>query len=188
MKYPNGNPTRKKQNTDRQLSGKRSQESGAMFEKLIDQACIYYADNKEIALIEKTPEPMRLASNKKENGKFSASFTKKAQPDYKGTLRGGKAIIFEAKHTDENKIKQCRVTKWQIDLLERHHRLGAKCGVLVSIKMQDFYFVPWCVWKNMKSLYGRVSMTSRELERFRVPFSGGIIKFLEWTNGGSVCT
>lgn len=91
------------------LRNARSRHSGAVFEALIDRSCDYY-EEQGIAKIEKTPEPMKVLANLG-GGFFKAIFTKQAQPDYKGTLRGGKAIVFETKHTDTGKIKRSVVTR-----------------------------------------------------------------------------
>lgn len=49
-------------------------------------------------------------------GRFLACYTKAGQPDFKGTLTGrGRAVVFEAKHTDSDKIDQSRLTlsRWK---------------------------------------------------------------------------
>ena len=78
----------------RSYLGAVSRAQGAQFEKSIADACDLYRE-KGMADIEKTPEPMhpikRLAG-----GRFVAIFEKQAQPDYKGTLAGGQAVMFEA--------------------------------------------------------------------------------------------
>lgn len=43
---------------NRQISGKRSNVAGAMFENMLSASCSYYRE-KNVAIIEKTPEPMR---------------------------------------------------------------------------------------------------------------------------------
>ena len=50
-------------------------------------------------------------------GKFLAVYTKAAQADYKGLLAGGRAINFEAKHTDTGRMEQSRVTEDQAERL-----------------------------------------------------------------------
>lgn len=55
-------------------------------------------------------------------GHFVAVYVKKAQADFKGFLRGGLAVNFEAKHTDTPRMEQDRVTPEQADRLERAFR------------------------------------------------------------------
>ena len=88
---------------------------------------------------------------------------KQAQPDYKGTLKGGKAVVFEAKHTDDDRIEYNRLTKEQRDDLEHHHKLGAVAFVLVSMSLTECFRVPWPVWRDMAATYGRKYMTRDEL-------------------------
>ena len=52
------------------------------------------------------------------------------QPDYKGTLRNGFSIVFEAKHTDTDRIKRAVITDEQEKRLDKHLALGAECFVL----------------------------------------------------------
>lgn len=161
----------------RQWQGAVSKAMGEAFENYITAACMYYRV-KKLAVIEKTPEPMRVIKNIGQ-GKFIAHFEKQAQPDYKGCLHDGKAIVFEAKHTDKDYIDQSRLTDEQTSSLERYGNMGAWCFVLVSIKMQNFYRVPWKVWKDMKNLYKRKYMTAEDLEEYRVPMASGMIMILD---------
>lgn len=163
------------------LQGKISKAKGEQFESLVEASCMYYeAQNK--AYIEKTPEPFRVIGKTTDaTGKaiFKCIFKNKGQPDFKGTLKDGGAICFEAKHTDADVIEQKRVTEEQARALLIHNKLGAKTFVIVSIKMQDFYCVPWKVWGSMKELYGHKYMGENELKQYSVPFQNGVIKFLK---------
>lgn len=150
----------------KQLIGSRSRAAGAAFEKLIEVSCEVYK-NKELAYIEKTPEPMRPVSKPDKEGKFKAIYTAAAQPDYKGTLSGGRAVVFEAKHTDSDTMKQERVTPAQAEALRIHYELGALCFVLISIKDRCFA-IPWEVWDNMKQIYGRKYITASDVKEYEV--------------------
>ena len=81
------------------MQGQRARYEGESFEKLLDISCEMYRMHGA-ARIEKTPEPMRPLSRPNSKGQFTACYVKAAQPDYKGTLAGGQAIVFEAKHTE----------------------------------------------------------------------------------------
>ena len=93
---------------------------GAQFEDLIRAACDYYR-GRGVADIEKTPEEMKPIKNMGK-GHFVAVYVKKAQADFRGFLRGGLAVNFEAKHTDTPRMEQDRVTPEQADRLERAFR------------------------------------------------------------------
>lgn len=163
--------------TRRQIQGKRSKVAGDFFEDMISSACIFY-DEKNLAHIEKTPEPMKvLKPMPRQPGKFISYFEKAAQPDYKGTLKGGQAIVFEAKHTDHDRIDRGRVTQEQLEGLDKHYKLGALAFVFVSFGFQSFYRIPWTVWRDMKDLYGRKYLKADELDSYRLP-EGGMIKLL----------
>lgn len=157
--------------------GKRNKVAGEFFENIISATCTYYSD-KGIAEIEKTPEPMRPIKNMK-NGKFVAIFTKMAQPDYKGTLSGGKAIVFEAKHTDIARMKRDVISSEQEEKLNCHQKLGATCFILCSFGFESFFKVPWTVFRDMKENFGRKYITPNDLERYRVRYIGGVLHFLE---------
>ena len=143
--------------------------AGRSFEDLIDESLKFYYE-RGYGSIEKTPEPMRVLRQNADKSTFTAVYTKKAQPDYKGVLLGGQAIIFEAKHTKNDRIQQTAVSIEQEKIFERYQKMGAQCFVMVSLKGMDFFCVPWSVWKNMKSIYGHKYMTETELEKYRIKY------------------
>ena len=158
------------------VCGKRNKAAGAFWEDIIETTCLHYSLEGK-AEIAKTPEPMKPI-RPIGNGKFLAYYEKKAQPDYKGTLAGGRAIVFEAKHTDEDRLKQSAVTSEQEKQLNKHERLGAECFVLVSFGFREFFKVPWATFKAMKTIYGRKYIKPEDLTEFKIPYTGGILKFL----------
>ena len=87
-----------------QIRGKQARVAGGYFENIISASCDYYL-SRGLAKIEKTPEPMKPLGAKNRKGQFLACYTKQAQPDYGGTLKGGRSIYFEAKHTDDERIE-----------------------------------------------------------------------------------
>lgn len=163
---------------DRQLAGKRAKVAGEYFEHMIDTACELY-EERGAAIVEKTPEPMRPLGAKNQKGQFIACYTKAAQPDYKGTIAGGRSIVMEAKHTDDDRIEYKRVTPEQMEKLEKHHRAGALAFVIVSFGLERFYRIPWTVWRDMPETFGRKYIKPEEVEQFRLPAPGGYIKFLD---------
>jgi recombination protein U len=156
-------------------AGAKARNNGQQFESLIERACLRYMALK-IAYIEKTPEPMKPLSKANQYGQFAACYVKHAQPDYKGTLKGGRAVVFEAKHTDGQRIEQNRVTPEQAAALNRHESMGALCFVLVSFSFENFYAVPWKVWRDMAGQFGKVSANEKDLLPYLAP---GIMTFLD---------
>lgn len=158
--------------------GLQSRIEGEHFETLIQTSLDWYRD-KGLAYVEKTPEPMRPLGSPNKQGQFKACYTKAGQPDFKGTLIGGRAIVFEAKHTRDDRIEYNRLTSEQVQSLIDHDRLGAAAYVMVSFKLQNFYRIPWSVWRDMKELYGRKYIKETELAQYRVKFIAGVIKLLD---------
>ena len=158
--------------------GKRNRALGLKFEDIVTEACEHYKING-IAYIEKTPEPMRVIGviNRK-LGHFKAVFEKVAQPDYKGTLAGGRAIVFEAKHTETDRIKQDAVTEDQRDALNLHETMGAECFVIVCLD-NKYYRVPWAKWKTMKEDCGHKYMNAADLNPYILGTWPGHLRFLE---------
>lgn len=161
----------------RQITGRRSKASGEMFERWLSQACEFYLA-KRLAHIEKTPEPFHI-TGKDSSGMVRGYYEKKGQPDYKGILCDGTGIMFEAKHTDSDRINQNVVTDTQWKNLDIYEQFGAHCYVMVSIKLERFYRVPWNAWKHMKELFGHKYMNEQELLPYRLQERKQTILILE---------
>lgn len=159
--------------------GHMNRVNGAFFEYIIEGGCQYYRDNG-VADIEKTPEPMRPIKDMG-GGKFLAYFQKAAQPDFKGILKGGKAVVFEAKHTDTVKMDKTRVTSEQTQRLANAVKLGAEAFVLCSFgEIGMFFRVPWKVWADMKNIFGRKYVTAVDLKPYQIKIGGpGVLMFLD---------
>lgn len=168
--------TKREVNPRAQWIGRMNKAQGAYFERLIEQSCRYYRKTGT-AVIEKTPEPFHITRSLGD-GKFQGNFAKAAQPDFKGVLRGGRMIAFEAKHSADDRISQSRVTVEQVSALDDYEKAGAMCFVFVSLKMQDFFLIPWVAWKSMKKWSGRKYATAGEMAEWRVHFDGQKIRFL----------
>ena len=165
-------------NVERSRRGQQSRLAGEIFENMIDAALRWYED-LGLACVEKTPEPMRPLARPNSKGQFLACYTKAAQPDYKGTIKGGRSVVFEAKHTDGDRIQANRLTPEQADRLERHPRLGAAAFVVVSFGLSSFYRIPWEVWRDMRKTYGRAYIKQEELEGYKLTQASGAIWLLE---------
>ena len=172
----------KKPSVKRQYQGYKNRELGGQLEEYIKAACEVYRLYR-LAEVEKTPEPFRIMGPKHqlENGAwgFEGVFTSQAQPDFKGTLKGGRSVVFEAKASEGNQIMQNVVTQEQERALSSHASLGAIAFVLVSLSLREFYRVPWSVWKNMKDMFGHKHMTADELEKYRVSFKNGFLHIFD---------
>ena len=165
-------------NIQRSQRGRQSRIMGDHFENMIAASLRWYED-KGAACIEKTPEPMKPLRAPNRQGQFLACYVKAGQPDFKGTLTGGRSVVFEAKHTDSDRIEYSRLTDEKVEKLNTHHKLGAAAFVLVSFGLQDFYRIPWEVWRDMKAIYGRKHIKQPELEPYRVQYIAGVLKLLE---------
>lgn len=150
----------------RQLQGKVSRAKGKQFENELIAACNYYRE-KGFADVEKTPEPMSPTKSLGA-GKFIAHFEKKAQPDFKGTIKGGRSVMFEAKYTSSDRMEQSRVSADQSDYLERHHKLGARCYVIIGFDSGNVYRIPWEIWRDMKQNFGRKYVKETDIQKYRV--------------------
>ncbi len=151
----------------RQLQGRMAKAIGQRFESRLDNSFDYYS-RRGFAEVEKTPEPMSPIKNLG-NGKFLAIFRKKAQVDYKGTVKGGRSVLFEAKFTTTDRIEQSRVGETQSDYMKRHSALGARCFVIVGFSSGNVYRIPWEVWVRMKEQFGRKYVMEADLKLYLVP-------------------
>lgn len=167
-------PQQKPKQMKNRIKGGTNRSNGLYFESILKQACEYYFIQGR-AHIEKTPEPMRPISKQQRDGSFTAVFEKKAQADFKGTLMGGRAVAFEAKHTDTSQIQQTAVNSEQEKFLNREEQMGAICFVIVSFGFTDFFRVPWSEWKRMKEKYGRKYLKPEDIEQFRIKYCGQLM-------------
>ena len=163
----------------RSLQGKRSRASGEHFEQMIMAAADFY-EKKGIAVVQKTPEPTKiLKAYDRKKGQFVCCFAKKAQPDFKGILKDSTMILFDAKHTDGHQIDRKAVTDEQESCFDRHIKYGAQCYVVISLRFQKFYRVPWVVFRDMKKIYGHKFMNEKELAPYELKYVNGILRFLD---------
>jgi len=162
----------------RQIQGKINHELGQNFENQIETICEMYK-LKNIAIIEKTPEPMKILKHTG-NGHFEAIFTKSAQPDFKGIIKGGRTVVFDAKFTEKDRITYQALSDFQRDALLNYNKLGAVSFVLVGFMNRNIYKIPINDWAKMKQNFGRKYIKQDELEvlGYRIKSNNGIIDFL----------
>lgn len=136
---------------------------GKQFESMISRQCAIYIKH-ELAVIDKIPEPFQVKKRAKDGG-FEGRFTsKKARPDFQGTLHTGKSIVIEAKSTSRDRIEQCVITDTQTKMLDLHESMGAVCLIACQIGEKNFC-IPWKIWKEMKSIFGRKYVKADDLSK-----------------------
>ena len=107
----------------RSIKGLQSRSNGEYFERMIIAASRFY-EERGIATVDKTPEAFKvLKAMDRNRGQFICCFTKQAQPDFKGILMDSTMILFDAKHTDKDKISRDVVTAEQQACFERYMKL-----------------------------------------------------------------
>lgn len=149
---------------------------GHFFEECIEAGCRFYETERK-ASIRKTPEPFRV-TKLLGNARFNGIFTAHADPDFQGTLAGGKSIIFEAKCTQKEKLELRVISDKQKERLNVHKALGAITAVCCCIQ-DKYFFVPWIVFQDMKEIYGHAYVTAEDLHPYQVIFTGAV-RFLEY--------
>ena len=167
----------------RQIQGKINHCLGESFEDRITDICKYYEINN-LAKIEKTPEPMKILKHI-DNGHFETIFTKAAQPDFKGCVKGGRTVVFDAKFTEADRITYQALSDFQRETLLNYQDLGAMSFVIVGFSNGKIYRVGIDKWTNMKQDFGRKYILQQELDEmlFEVPKAkNGIPDFLEICN------
>ena len=157
----------------RSFKNKKSRAEGKTFEEALERGCSFYLENGT-AFIVKVPENRKVVG--RTGGRASMMLCvndKKSQPDFVGTLAGGKSIVFEAKHTDKGRIDYNKVTDYQREQLRKHQDMGADCYVAVGFssdyddngkkyassfdfngEIEAVFFIPFNVWENMQTLVG----------------------------------
>lgn len=156
-----------------------SSDRGREFEYLIMTGCDYYADRRR-AVIGKVYEPYRCLK-KYDGGRFLGQWVGRAEPDFKGVLRGGRAIAFEAKSTKKSRIQKSALTNEQAEWLDAQAEMGAVVFVCVEIK-DRFFSIPWYVWRDMRSVFGKKFLMPGDIAEYEVACDGAV-RFLDYMNG-----
>lgn len=114
----------------------KSQIIGARLEESVKLVCELYR-KKGVAVIDKTPEPIKQLGKMDSHGRFKACYDKKAQPDFKG-VHMGMAICFDTKATESERFQLSNVTPWQVNYLNDFRKSGGDAFVLLKIKSEVF--------------------------------------------------
>lgn len=146
-------------------AGYKAKKNGQYFENFLDQVFSTCA-NLNYCNIEKTPEPFRFIKPYSTN-LFIGCYIKSAQPDYKGTLKGGRSIVLEAKSVSMGKINLSALTENEMKELVKHKELGACSGVLVyDSEKQNIYLLPIVMFERMEELFNRKHIKLELVEKF----------------------
>ena len=160
---------------NRQFKGKMSRELGKAFEQTVELICQVY-EKKGLAKIEKTPEPMKILRYL-DVGKFEAVFEKSAQPDFKGVVKGGRTVVFDAKFTEADRIRYQVLSDYQRETLIKYSELGA-----IAFGNGKIYKIDINEWINMNKNFGRLYIKQTELDDLNhedvVKSKNGIVDFL----------
>lgn len=167
-------------NAMRQLQGKVNRSLGQNFEKQIETICEFYKLNK-LAIVEKTPEPMKILKHI-DNGHFETVFEKSAQPDFKGIIKGGRTVVFDAKFTEKDRITYQALSDFQREELQNYNDLGAMAFVLAGFPNGNMYKIDISIWSDMKNIFGRKYIKQTELDEMKLianKSKNGVIDFLQ---------
>ena len=157
----------------RSESNKSSRKNGRIFEDMIERACKFYED-AGLARITKVPEARRVVG--RTGGRTSLMIcanAAKADPDFMGSVApDGKCMVFDAKHTDKGKILLNALTDNQRDIMAAHEKCGARCFVAVSFSFEQYYMIPYDMWRDMKAVFGRqyILPDDPQIQPYSVPF------------------
>lgn len=160
------------------INQQKRSKSGSRFEALIEKACERYKKDG-VAIIYKNSEPLRPSGKFGKGGMISAYYQKKSVPDFTGVLKGGRAIMFEAKHVSgKPSIPFSRLQEHQERYLIDFEAMGAQSYVLIGFDMTDFYMIPIDDYLNFKANNGKKSLNKNEIEDYRVEKTEKGLKFL----------
>lgn len=160
-------------------SNRATRQKGREFEEMLLRACAVYKANGA-AVIGKVPEARRVVG--RTGGRSSMMICvndHKADPDFMGAVApDGKCMIFDAKHTDKDRIQSIALSEHQREILEGHYACGSDCYVCVSFGFQKFYMIPFSVWRNMKAIFGRqyILPEDEQIQSYSVPFTADVDK------------
>jgi recombination protein U len=77
-----------------------------------------------------------------------------------------------------DKINLDVISEHQRKALDTFYKLKSIAAVEVRIK-EEFFFVPWKIWKNGQEIFGRKYLKAEDIKEYRVPIGGDGVLFLE---------
>lgn len=157
------------------IRGKRSKAYGDRFENLIELSCKRYK-NQGKAYINKTFPP--FTTIRRQGNQMVGFYNKSGQPDFAGTLKNGRSVVFEAKHTNSTNIPFERVAQHQKQALNAHCDLGAEAFILVAFKLDSIYKIPIKDWLLLEKTVNKKSVNEKDLQEFKLKKDKDLIDFL----------
>lgn len=154
----------------------KSQIIGAKLEESVKLVCDIYR-KRGVAVIDKTPEPIKQLGKMDSHGRFKACYDKKAQPDFKG-VHMGMAICFDTKATESERFQLSNVTPWQVEYLSDFCKSGGDAFVLLKIKSEVFILDIKRI-NNLAALGVKSVRPEDFTEDEKVDTSKGYVDFLE---------
>ncbi len=138
---------------------------GRALEELLENINAIYRQ-KGIAVIHKVPTAWLPIRDRR--GKITtAKVDKKASVDFLGVY-AGRAVAFDAKHTDGQRMRWDRLEEHQMAFLDAWAAAGGISFVLVGFGLQQLYAVSWDWWRRgyQRHLAGKgmASFTTRDLD------------------------
>lgn len=125
---------------------------GRALEELIELANRQY-QGRGVATIHKVPTawiPIRDGSGRIATAKVD----RKASVDFLGVYRG-RAIAFDAKHTDAARIRWDRVELHQAEFLDGWEQAGGLAFILVQFGDDACHVIPWSEWREARDRWNR---------------------------------
>ena len=160
------------------INQQKRSKSGSRFEALIEKACERYR-KEGLAIIYKNSEPLRPSGKFGKGGAISAYYQKKSVPDFTGVVKGGQAIMIEAKNVSgKPSIPFDRLQEHQEQYLIDFEAMGACSYILIGFDMKDFYMIPIGDYLNIKANNGKKSLNKNEIEDYRIEKTTKGLKFL----------
>lgn len=159
-----------------QARGKRGKTYGDQFENLIELSCKRYAQ-QGLAYINKTFPP--FTTIRRQGNQVVGFYNKSGQPDFAGTLKNGRSVVFEAKHTNSTNLPFERVAPHQKQALNAHCDLGAEAFILVAFKLDSIYKIPINDWFELEKTVDKKSLNEKDLAEYKITNKKGLINFLE---------
>lgn len=164
--------------TKRREAGQRAAAAGSALEASLEQHHAAAALLKLAEVRRVSPHVLHLGPGRLP-GTFSARFDAPGGCDYRGTLRGGRALVAEAKSTQGATLAWSDFTEAERADMAAASELGALCLVLWrSAELAALFAVPWQAMPWKKSGAGQ-GVRAVDVEEWRVREAPYLRRFVE---------
>lgn len=143
-----------------QAKNYRQANKGKFLEEVIERSNLVY-QNRGQALVQKIPTPTKVKWSN--GGIVGAYHSAKSTLDFRGTLKGGRAIAFDCKETQETKGLPLKgIAEHQIDYIRQAMSFEEMVFIICYIKPTNkYYLIPgqivldyWEYWQKNKGKRG----------------------------------